>query len=187
MNTPRALRVILSSLTDDDVALFTTGFISRRAFHIKDRDNNFYMLGSMGLLSALGLGIALNKPSSRVVVIEGDGSALMSLGNLPLIGSLKPTNFYHIVLDNGSYESTGGQPTIAREIDLSKIAEAAGYEQVSKVKKPDELLETITELFNQKGPCFILVKVKPSEEIGQRVSLSPEEIKERLRRVLIGI
>ena len=187
MNASQALKIILSSLEDDDIALFTTGFISRRAFEIKDRERNLYMLGSMGLLSALGLGIALNQTKTRVVVVEGDGSTLMSLGNLPLIGSLKPPNFYHIVLDNESYESTGGQPTITKEIDLSDIALAAHYEQVMKVEKPDELPSAVKQFFSRKGPGFMLVKVEPSAEIGQRVSLSPEEIKERLRRSLVGV
>ena len=187
MDTIQALNTILSSLDDDDIALFTTGFTSRRAFQIMDREKNFYMLGSMGLLSALALGIALNRLTTKTVVVEGDGSTLMSLGNLPLIGSLKPPNLYHIVLDNGSYESTGGQPSIAVEIDLSNIARAAGYEYVTRVQKPGDLLAATEYFFGRKGPCFMLVKVEPSEEVGQRVSLSPEEIKGRLKGALSGV
>jgi len=187
MNASRALEIILSSFKDQDIALFTTGFISRRAFQTRDREKNFYMLGSMGLLSALSLGIALLKPDVKVVVIEGDGSALMSLGNLGLIGFLKPQNFYHIVLDNESYESTGGQSTITKEIDLLKIATAACYQYVIKVKEVNELLVEIKQFLSRKGPCFMLAKVKPSEEIGPRVLLSPGQIKERLRRVLSGV
>lgn len=187
MDTKQALTTILSSLDDDDIALFTTGFTSRRAFQIQDREKNFYMLGSMGLLSALGLGIALNRRTSRVVVVEGDGSALMSLGNLPLIGWLKPRNFYHIVLDNESYESTGGQPSITRETDLANIAEAAGYEHVRRVQKPDELPSAIQDVFGKKGPAFMLLKVELSGEVGERVSISPEKLKQRLRRALIGV
>ena len=187
MNASQALEIILSSLKDEDIALFTTGFISRRAFHIRDRERSFYMVGSMGLLSALGLGIALLKPHQRVVAIEGDGSALMSLGSLALIGSLKPKNFYHIVLDNESYESTGGQSTITKMIDLSKIAVASCYRRVVKVEQPNRLLDEIKQFFNCEGPCFMLVKVKPSEEISPRVPLSPGEIKSRLRRALGGV
>lgn len=187
MNTFEALEVILSAIEDRDITIFTTGFTSRRAFQVKDREGNFYMLGSMGLASAFGLGIALNKPAARVVVVEGDGSTLMSLGNLPLVGSLKSTNFYHIVLDNESYESTGGQPTITQKIDLSEIASAAGYEQVTKVKKLNELPAATKQFFGQKGPAFLLVKVELGGETGGRVSLSPHEIKDRLRRTLAAI
>ena len=187
MDSNEALSAILSSLNDDDVALFTTGFISRRAFHIRDRERSLYMLGSMGLLSALGLGIALNRPGTRVVVVEGDGSLLMSLGNLPLIGSLKPRNYYHVVLDNQSYESTGGQPSIAREQDLKRFASAAGYRPVLETAKPGELSTLTQDFFNSEGPAFLLLKTVPTAEIGQRVSLSPETIKNRLRLALGGV
>lgn len=187
MKDLEALEVILYHLEEQDIALFTTGFTSRRVFQIRDRERNFYMLGSMGLLSALGLGIALNKPTAKVVVVEGDGSALMSLGNLALVGYLKPRNLYHIVLDNESYESTGGQPTITKELVLSEIASAARYKYVIKVEKPDELPAELKCFFSREGPCFMLVKVKPSGEVGSRVSLSPEEIKERLRRALARV
>lgn len=183
MNASEALKIIISCLGNEDVALFTTGFISRRAFEI-DREKNFYMVGSMGLLSALGLGIALNKPEVKVVIVEGDGSALMSLGNLALIGFLKPRNFYHIVLDNESYESTGGQPTITGGLDLSQIASVTGYEYVVKIEKHDELMHEVKDFLSREGPCFMLVKVEPSEEVSPRVSLSPEELKERLRSAL---
>jgi len=184
MNASEALRIILHCLGDQDVALFTTGFISRRAFKIKDRERNFYMLGSMGLLSALGLGIALNRPSVKVIVVEGDGSILMSLGSLPLIGYLKPRKLYHFVLDNESYESTGRQPTITDRLDLSRIALAARYEYVAKVKRQDELVHEMKSLLDREGPCCMLVKVEPLEQIDSMVSLSPEELKERLRRTL---
>lgn len=184
MNASEALKIILSFPDDQDIALFTTGFTSRRAFEIRDRERNFYMLGSMGLLSALGLGLALNKPGVKVIAVEGDGSALMSLGNLALIGYLKPRNLYHIVLDNESYESTGVQPMITNRLDLSQVASATRYEYVVKVKKLDKLKHEMKNFLGRKGPCFMLVKVEPLEEIGSRVSLSPEELKERLRESL---
>ena len=89
MTRHEALEHILTPLSDRDLALFTTGMISREAFNIRDRAENFYMIGSMGLLNALGLGLALQSPARRVWVIEGDGSALMSLGTLPLIATLR--------------------------------------------------------------------------------------------------
>ena len=87
--------------------------ISREAFNIRDRAENFYMIGSMGLLTALGLGLALQSPAWRIWVIEGDGSALMSLGTLPLIATLRAHNLIHVVLDNEVYESTS--PRSARK------------------------------------------------------------------------
>ena len=106
----RAIEKILEQVESGDVVLSTTGMISREVFQTKDRPGNFYMLGSMGLLSSFGLGLALLQPDRRVFVLEGDGSALMSLGTLPLIAAEQVANLIHLVLDNEAYESTGGQP-----------------------------------------------------------------------------
>ena len=92
MNSSDAINIILDNLKDGDIAVSTTGFISRRIFALKDRDANFYMIGSMGLVSAVGLGIALNS-RKRVVVLDGDGSALMDMGTMAMIavGPVGPT------------------------------------------------------------------------------------------------
>ena len=95
-----AISVILESVEPDDLVLSTTGMISREVFVTDDRPANFYMLGSMGLLSSFGLGLALQFPDKRVYILEGDGSALMSLGALPLIAAERPQNLIHIILDN---------------------------------------------------------------------------------------
>ena len=78
------------------------------------------MIGSMGLLSSFGLGLALMAPEQRVFVLEGDGSALMSLGALPSSPAKIPATSVHFILDNESYESTGGQPTISSKVDLGR-------------------------------------------------------------------
>ena len=114
----QVIRKIISRIPKEDVLITTTGMISREAFDIHDRPNNFYMLGSMGLLSSFGLGLALSFPDKRIWIIEGDGSALMSLGTLPLIASESPKNIVHFILDNESYESTGGQPCISSNVSL---------------------------------------------------------------------
>lgn len=103
-----AIKTILQEVGAEDLVLTTTGMPSREAFVADDRPGNFYMIGSMGLLSLLGLGLALLNKHRRVIVIDGDGSALMSLGTVPLISSEAPTNLYYMILDNAAYESTGG-------------------------------------------------------------------------------
>ena len=110
MNRSQALKIILPNLEESDLCIFTTGFISRRAFAIKDRKANFYMIGSMGLVSSLGLGIALNT-NKKVIIFDGDGSLLMDMGTMAMIANYKPENLFHIALDNEVYNSTGGQPT----------------------------------------------------------------------------
>jgi phosphonopyruvate decarboxylase len=185
MTRHEALKHILTPLSDGDLTLFTTGMISREAFNIRDRAENFYMIGSMGLLNALGLGLALQAPARKVWVIEGDGSALMSLGTLPLIATFRAHNLIHIVLDNEAYESTGGQPTISAEVDLAALAEAAGYERVWRVSDPVSLQKALQEAVDTTSLTFIRVKVsgRAPEGLG-RVSLTPEQIKQRFSRVL---
>ncbi|MBI3327924.1 MAG: sulfopyruvate decarboxylase subunit beta [Nitrospinae bacterium] len=185
MTRHEALQRILARLTADDLALFTTGMISREAFNIRDRAENFYMLGSMGLLSSLGLGLALQQRSRTIWVIEGDGSALMSLGTFPLIASCRPSNFIHIVLDNEVYESTGGQPTISSTVDLAALAQAAGYAFVRRVADTTALDAVLGEALAAKTLVFILAKVtgRAPEGLG-RVSLTPAEIKQRFTQAL---
>jgi thiamine pyrophosphate-dependent acetolactate synthase large subunit-like protein len=162
--------------------------ISREAFNIRERAENFYMIGSMGLLNALGLGLALQSPSRTTWVIEGDGSALMSLGTFALIASYQPSNLIHVVLDNEAYESTGGQPTISSTVDLAALARAAGYARVWHVSDSVALQKAIREAVNEKVLTFILAKVVGRAPAGlARVSLTPEEIKQRFSQVLTQV
>lgn len=108
-----ALHLILDGVTDE-VVITSTGMISREVYEMKDRDRNFYMQGSMGMALAIGLGIAYARKDLNVIVISGDGAALMSLGTLVLHKQLVAqgmTNLKHFILDNNCHASTGGQPT----------------------------------------------------------------------------
>ena len=181
----RAIEKILEQVESEDVVLSTTGMISREVFQIKDRPGNFYMLGSMGLLSSFGLGLALLQPDRRVFVLEGDGSALMSLGTLPLIATEQVANLIHLVLDNEAYESTGGQPSISADVDLSQIAKNSGYRHVVRVDDIRALEDALTRSRNRPGPQFILAKVgiAPVPDIS-RVNLTPIEIRDRFTMFL---
>jgi thiamine pyrophosphate-dependent acetolactate synthase large subunit-like protein len=185
MTRHEALQHLLTPLPDGDLALFTTGMISREAFNIRDRAENFYMIGSMGLLNAVGLGLALQSPTRAIWIIEGDGSALMSLGTLPLIAACRPHNLIHVVLDNEAYESTGGQPTISSTVDLAALAEAAGYARVWRVSDSPSLEKALQEARHASALTFILVKItgRAPEGLG-RVSLTPAEIKQRFSQIL---
>lgn len=181
MKRTDALKLILKSLKRDDIAIFTTGFISRTAFFIKDRKLNFYILGSMGLPSSFGLGISLNT-KRRVFVVEGDGSVLMGLSTLPLIGFLKPKNLIHIVLNNEAYESTGGQETIARKIDIEKLAKASEYLETATISEENELKRFLQSL--KEGPIFLLLKIEREEINVGRINILPEKMKDRFREAL---
>ena len=115
------LEEIIKSLTDE-VVITSTGYINRKVYALKDRDRNFYMLGSLGMALAIGLGIALNRPDLTVVVISGDGACLMNLGSLVLHNRLGLPNLKHYIIDNGCYESTGGQPTCGAYVDFESLA-----------------------------------------------------------------
>ena len=180
MNYREAITTI-TELLDDQLVVCANGLISREAFTIRDRPENFYMIGSMGMASSIGLGVALSKPSRKTIILEGDGNLLMNLGSLPMVGSLQPGNLLHIVLDNEVYASTGNQPTISNVIKLEEIAKSAGYAYVKKVTTNENLIKEMTHTLRNEGPSFLLVKIVDTEEqreIG-RVTHSPEQIKER--------
>ena len=180
MTRYEVMKIILNLIEDDTLALFTTGMTSREAFFTKDRESNFYMIGSMGLLSPVGLGIAMNRPDKKLLVFDGDGSALMNLGSLAMIGDLQPKNLYHIILDNEAYASTGGQPSISRTVKLEEIAKAVNYKNTYKVISLEELESKLREMLGKDGPSILLAKIGASNMQGiGRVSHSPEEIKNR--------
>jgi len=184
MNTRSAVDTVLSSLSEKDIALFATGFISREAFDAKDRDSNFYLIGSMGLISSIGLGIALNS-KKRIFIFDGDGSALMELGTLAMIANHRPSNLFHIVLDNEKYASTGGQPSISKDEDLSCITRALGYKRVFKIDNITKLRKSCKNILKEKGPVLVLLKVKDKNTIDiGRVSIAPERLTSRIIKVI---
>ena len=180
MNYREAITTI-TELLEDQLVVCANGLISRETFTIRDRTENFYMIGSMGMASSIGLGVALSKPSKKIIILDGDGNLLMNLGSLPMTGSLQPKNLLHIVLDNEAYASTGNQPTISNVIELEEIAKSAKYDYIRKVATNEELTKEVVYTLENEGPSFLLVKISDSEEqieIG-RVTHSPEQIKER--------
>lgn len=107
----------------DELIISSTGIISREIYSVKDRPENFYVMGSLGSSLGIGIGLAMNKPDRKVIVIAGDGDILMSLGTLVLMNKLKLKNLELIIIDNNCYLSTGGQPTCSDAIDFTKMAD----------------------------------------------------------------
>lgn len=179
----KAIEAILSHVkNEEDLVISTTGMISREVFTTQDRPGNFYMLGSMGLLSSFGLGLALLNPERRILVLEGDGSALMSLGTLPLIAAEKPMNLLHIILDNEAYESTGAQPSISSQVSLADVARSSGYRNVLVAEDDLSLANALCECEKNAGLTLLLVKasIEPVEGI-PRVSHEPVHIKKNFK------
>ncbi len=174
-----AIAAVVKGLGNEPV-IHATGMISRESFAVLDRQANFYMIGSMGMNSAIGLGLAVNRPDRLVIILDGDGSVLMNLGILASVGELAPDNLVHIVLDNESYASTGGQRSISDKVALEQVAAAAGYKYVRRVETISALSAEISTLLTKPRPLFLLAKVEPGNEPDlPRVSLSPPEIKRR--------
>lgn len=126
-------------LLPDALCVSTTGYISRDLFHQGDRAQNFYLQGAMGHAVSVAAGLAVCRPDHRVIAIDGDGSALMHLGSMSTVGQTATANLVHVVLDNGSYESTGGQATTASTTRLPEVAQACGYRRAISVGSVAEL------------------------------------------------
>ena len=174
---------IASRVIADSPIISANGFISRDLFEADDKTTNFYMIGSMGLSSSIALGVALKNPRKRVYVFDGDGNILMNLGSLTTIGKLKQKNLIHLVFDNQSHESTGGQPSNTKNIDLYKIAKSSNY-NAFKTNSKIGLKKIFGKIKNIDGPIMILVRITSGGKPGKRIVHSPITIKKRFSRNL---
>ena len=154
------------------------GFISRDLFEVCDKNSNFYMIGSMGLASSIGLGVALKNTKKKIFVFDGDGNILMNLGSLITIGITKPKNLVHIIFDNSSHESTGGQPTATNKIQLSKIAKSANF-KVFQTKTKKQIVNIFQKIKSIPGPIMIIIKIEKGVIASKRINIEPTKIKNR--------
>jgi len=191
-----ALRAALGAVGEAPV-VHANGFICRESFSVGDRPQNFYMIGSMGLASAIGLGVALARPDLITVIFDGDGNLLMNLGILPMIGGApvlgtgstgdqRPRNLVHIVFDNERYGSTGNQLSPSRHTRLDALAAAAGYRSTAAVMGAAALRDATAAAMRGDGPSFILAKVTSEEQPSPRIPYPPAEIRDRFRGALRG-
>lgn len=179
----QAMGAVLELLTDQPV-IICNGFPSREAYKIADRPTHFYMIGSMGVASAIGLGVALAKPEKKVVIFDGDGNVLMGMGTLATVGALKPSNFIHVVFDNEVYGSTGNQPTLSRTVRLDQVAKAAGYVNVERVREREDIVYEFKDMLSKDGPSMLLIKVNEFAEDVDRVMIDPQDITQRFKEAI---
>jgi phosphonopyruvate decarboxylase len=165
----------------EEALIHANGYVCRESFSLGDRPQNFYMIGSMGLAPAIGLGLALARPRDTVVVADGDGNLLMNLGVLAQVGALRPANFVHCVFDNEVYGSTGNQRSPSRQVRLDRLAAAAGYATATAVTRADEVGASVRFALGRSGPHFVLVKVTPEEAAVPRIPYTPAAIRDRFR------
>lgn len=181
MEKIKALEQIANQL-ENELVICNIGFPSRELYHVKDSPTHFYMLGSMGMASSIGLGLAMAQ-NKKVVVFDGDGSLLMNLGSLVTIANQKPKNLILVVLDNECYGSTGSQCTYASTTDLKKVAESVGFQNTFLFRESENKID-FTQILETEGPVFVHVKVKPGNADVPIIPLEPEEIKERFMECL---
>ncbi|MFW9783956.1 MAG: sulfopyruvate decarboxylase subunit beta [Candidatus Heimdallarchaeota archaeon] len=178
-----AIKKIIKTI-EDEIVVCNIGAPSRELFSLKDRDKNFYMLGSMGLASSIAFGIAISKPTHKVWCIDGDGSILMNLGSLSTIANNHPENFTLIVIDNGSYGSTGDQRTYtSKKTKLETIARGSGFESINVIIDERDIISTLKGLGI--GCHFVKIEVSPGNARVNNINLNPEEIKQRFMKAIL--
>lgn len=169
-------------LTDDGTAVIaTTGKCGRELFTLADRDQHLYQVGSMGGASGMALGLALNT-ECPVVVLDGDGAALMKLGTFATIGAYSPQNLLHILLDNGVHDSTGGQSTVSASVDFAAIALACGYASAAACDSLAGFEAALRAAAGRPGPAMIHMRIAPGsmDKLG-RPTVSPAEVAARFK------
>jgi len=142
----------------------TTGFTSRELFELRKKlkikkGKDFYMVGGMGHSSSVALGYVINS-KKEVYCLDGDGSVLMHLGSLRTIGYLKKNNFKHIILNNNSHESVGGQLTTAAGINFKKLCSSLGYKNYFNISTKNKLIPNLKKFIKSKGPSLLEVKIR---------------------------
>lgn len=170
---------------ENNVIIAATGYTGRELFALADRPNQLYMVGSMGCASSLGLGLSLARPDLQVVVLDGDGAALMRMGNLATVGTYGKGNLVHVLLDNEAHDSTGAQATVSGNLSFAQVASACGYSLALEGNDPG-LLDELFATSATNGPRFAQLKIRTGTlKDLPRPQLTPPQTKERLRAHLM--
>lgn len=178
-----ALRAVVDRTSPlSTVLLASTGYCGRELYAIDDRPNHLYMVGSMGCVLPLALGLALARPEIRVIALDGDGAALMRLGAFATVGAYGPPNLWHLLLDNGVHDSTGGQATVSARVSFARIAAACGYASSLETNSLARIASWLTEP-PVAGARFARLHIRsgtPSDL--PRPAVTPVDVKTRLMR-----
>lgn len=159
-----ALEQLLQLCAEDDLIVSTTGKTSREVFELRvkhgQKQRDFLTVGGMGHTASIALGVAIGQPQRRVVCLDGDGSLLMHMGSMPVIAGYKPQRFVHVLLNNGSHESVGGQATAAGLVNFAQLADAVGYAGYAVANDVPTLQQAWQSLAHKQGPVLLEVKIK---------------------------
>ena len=173
----------IAPILRDQLVVCNIGIPSQELHAIEDQPTNFYMLGTMGLASSIGLGLALAQPKP-VIVIDGDGSVLTNMGTLPTIANNVADNYVLLIIDNGSYGSTGDQPTYAgRKTSLAKVAEACGCEHVVECPA-EETGRVLQDALDAKRMTIIVSKCESGNAKMPVITMDPVVIRDRFMKAV---
>ncbi len=183
-----ALESIITKLDHNDIIVSTTGKTSREVFEIREKhnqshENDFLTVGSMGHTSSIAMGISLYT-DKNVYCIDGDGSMLMHLGSLGVAAKNVKENFKYILINNGSHESVGGQPTIGFELDISSILGGLGFDKVIQVDSVNQINDNFCQLQDNKLTALVINTKQGSRSDLGRPTKTPQENKEALMKFI---
>ena len=164
MSREGALKLIIDSLSGDEVVVSTTGMTSREVFEYREAKKvgharDFLTVGCMGHASQIAMGIALQKGARSVYCLDGDGAVIMHMGALAIAGSSGLANFRHIVINNGAHDSVGGQPTVGLNIDIPSVARACNYCWAQTTADSAAVPALLAEMRQVNGPALLEIKV----------------------------
>ena len=189
----KAINIIMENLSNDEIIVSTTGYLSRELFEYRelrknDHHKSFYNIGGMGCAASIGLSIALQKPNNKVIILDGDGAILMQMGVFSSIGKNTPSNLIHIIFDNSAHESTGGQPTNSIAVNFLKVALACSYKSAILIKTSKKLTKTLKSLSKMEGPILLLIKISLTINSDlKRPNKKPTEFKEDFMRYILNL
>ena len=190
MSREEAIQTIAAAIGEKDCIVSTTGMISRELFEYRaamnqSHERDFLTVGSMGHASQIALGIAMAKPNRNIWCFDGDGATIMHMGSMAIVAQKAPSNYVHVVFNNGAHDSVGGQPTVGLKVDLPAVAKAVGYKATisvnSKAKLEKDLSTLNTQLSTIGGPILLEVQVRKGnrKDLG-RPTTTPIQNKEAL-------
>ena len=175
----------LVPIISDHLVVCNIGLPSQELHLIDDQPSNFYMLGTMGLASSIGLGLALSQ-KKKVISIDGDGSVLTNLGTLPTIANNVANNFILLIIDNGSYGSTGDQPTYAgKKTSLAAVAKACGCENVIECRAEDTAT-AVRDALDGNQMTIIVCKCDSGNVKVPVITMDPVVIRDRFMKEVVS-
>lgn len=181
-----AVKLVVESLRSDDLVVSTTGKTSRELYEFRvergdSGDTDFLTVGGMGHTSSIAFGLAQVQSNRTVICLDGDGSVLMHMGALAILGASGAGNLLHVVMNNGAHDSVGGQPTVAFGLDLCQVALSCGYAAATSASTPDEIRQQLADLRGGAGPALLEIRVNKGArgDLGRPKS-SPAENRDKL-------